>query len=76
MIDVSGHHFQYVVVLLNLDQVTVIEASGEQQLGGVDQLFDPLGNGCRAVMAEAAHAHMRLLRAFGQVAEEFAQAVE
>ncbi|MOA13883.1 hypothetical protein D3C78_1339510 [compost metagenome] len=76
VLDLARHQLQHVVVLLDLDQVAMIEPAQQQVLRGIEDFLDPLGNELRAVMAEATHPQLRLLRPGRQVVEVVADAVE
>ena len=76
MVDLAGHQFQHVVMLLDLNQVAMIEFAQQQVLRGVENFFDPPGDELRAVVAEATNSQPGLLRPVRQVVEVIAQAVE
>lgn len=76
VVDLSGHQFQHVIVLLHLNQVAVIQFAEQQVLRGVDDFFHASGDELGTVMAEAAHLQRWLQRPARQVVEVIAQAVE
>ncbi|MOA68220.1 hypothetical protein D3C78_1957400 [compost metagenome] len=59
MLHLAGHQFQYVVMLLDLDQVTVIELAQQQILCVLENFFHALRDELRAVVAEATHPQLR-----------------
>ena len=74
--DLAGQQLQYVIVLLDLQQVAAVRGAGEAGQGVAEQFLDPLGDGLGAVAAEAAYLQAWPAAVGRQRVEVVAQAVE
>ena len=74
--DLAGQQLQYVIVLLDLQQVAAVRGAGEAGQGVAEQFLDPLGDGLGAVAAEAAYLQAWPAAVGRQRVEVVAQAVK
>ncbi|MNF78027.1 hypothetical protein D3C84_601890 [compost metagenome] len=76
VVDLAGHQFQHMEMLLDLNQVALIELAQQQVLRSVEDFFDPPGDELRAVVAEAMNPQPGLLPPLRQIVEVIAYAGE